>query len=36
MQRWEALEDVFTEALYRQCLKGSTSIVWVVRIGQIP
>ena len=35
MQRWEALEDMFTEALRKQCLKGTTPIVRVVRIGQI-
>ena len=36
MQRWEDLEDIFTEALRRQCPKGTTPIVRVVRIGQIP
>jgi hypothetical protein len=36
MERWEALEDVYTEALGRQCPKGTTPIVRVVRIGQIP
>lgn len=35
MQRWEALEDMFTEALHKQCLKGTTLIVRVVRICQI-
>ena len=36
MQRWETLEDVFTEALRKQCPKGTTPIVRIVRIGQIP
>jgi hypothetical protein len=36
MQRWETLEDVFTEALCKQCLKRTTLIVRIVRIRQIP
>ena len=35
-QRWETLEDMFTKALREQCPKGTTPIVRVVRIGQIP
>jgi hypothetical protein len=36
MQRWEALEDMFTAALRKQCPKGTTPIVRFVRICQIP
>jgi hypothetical protein len=36
MQRWEALEEKFTEALCEQCPKGTTPIVRRVRIGQMP
>jgi hypothetical protein len=36
MERWETLEEVFTEALRRQCPKGTTHTVRIVRIGQIP
>lgn len=32
---WIALEDLFTEALRKQCPKGTTPIVRAVRIGQI-
>jgi hypothetical protein len=36
MERWETLEEVFTEALYRQYPKGTTHTIRIVRIGQIP
>jgi hypothetical protein len=32
MQRWEALENISIESLRKQCPKGTTTIVRVVRI----
>jgi hypothetical protein len=34
MQRWEALEDISIESLRKQCSKGTTTIVRVLRIFQ--
>jgi hypothetical protein len=36
LRRWEALEHKFTEALRKQYPKGTTPIVRIMRIGQIP
>jgi hypothetical protein len=36
LRRWEALKHKFTEALRKLCPKGTTPIVRIVRIGQIP